>query len=152
MGRLTVITGEFEEVQCFILSSGSHFIATQTIIFNDCRSHIIIIIGKMAEEEKAPLLQSHNDEEISGTRHRRRPQLFPTEPVRSNAVCADDRIFINANATTPTETEADTIVCIFVVAFDTRSGRINISIWILILLQTNCPTENFNMLVIRDYH
>ena len=82
----------------------------------------------MAEEEKAPLLQSHNDEEISGTRHRRRPHLFPTEPVRSNAVCADDRIFINANATTPTETEADTIVCIFVVAFDTRSGRINMSL------------------------
>ena len=73
-------------------------------------------------EERAPLLESAKDEELSGTRQRRRPQLFPTEPVRSNAVCADDRIFINATATTPTETELDTIVCIFVVAFDTRSG------------------------------
>lgn len=70
------------------------------------------------------MLQSNIDEEIVGTRNRRRPQLFPTEPVRSNAVCADDRIFINANATTPTEVELDTIVCIFVVAFDTRSGNV----------------------------
>ena len=73
-------------------------------------------------EERAPLLEASRDEEIAGARQRRRPQLFPTEPARSNAVCADDRIFINANATTPTETELDTIVCIFVVAFDTRSG------------------------------
>ena len=77
----------------------------------------------MAEEERAPLLASENNENTV-TRNRRKPNLFPTEPVRSNAVCADDRIFVNATVTTPSGVEPDLIVCIFVVAFDTRSGLI----------------------------
>lgn len=75
----------------------------------------------MAEEEKAPLLTSENVDN-SLTRNRKRPNIFPTEPVRSNAVCADDRIFVNATVTTPSKIEPDVIVAIFVVAFDTRSG------------------------------
>ena len=104
--------------------AGSLVITDQTLCFETCKSEIQLY-RKMAEEERAPLLQSNTDEEIIGAKNRRRPKLFPTEPVRSNAVCADDRIFINANATTPTETEVDTIVCIFVVAFDTRSGMMS---------------------------
>ena len=76
----------------------------------------------MAEEEKAPLLSSEGGEQAA-TRNRKRPNLFPTEPVRSNAVCADDRIFVNATVTTPSSIEPDIIVSIFVVAFDTRSGK-----------------------------
>lgn len=75
----------------------------------------------MAEEERAPLLSS----EISNAavRNRNHAHLFPTPSVRSNAVCADDRIFVNATVTSPSEIEPDVIVAIFVVAFDTRSGE-----------------------------
>jgi len=76
----------------------------------------------MAEEESAPLLSSDNNENTT-TRHRNRPKLFDTPSVRSNAVCADDRIFVNATVTTPSEIEPDVIIAIFVVAFDTRSGN-----------------------------
>ncbi|XP_052815250.1 DENN domain-containing protein 11-like [Mya arenaria] len=76
----------------------------------------------MTEEENAPLLSSEGVES-NLSRNRKRPNLFPTEPVRSNAVCADDRIFVNATVTTPSEVEPDLIVAIFVVAFDTRSGN-----------------------------
>ena len=75
----------------------------------------------MAEEEKAPLLSSDTSNET--VRNRTRPELFPTPSVRSNAVCADDRIFVNATVTNPSEIEPDIIIAIFVVAFDTRSGR-----------------------------
>ncbi|XP_060552703.1 DENN domain-containing protein 11-like [Ruditapes philippinarum] len=76
----------------------------------------------MAEEERAPLLTSEAGEN-NHTRQRKRPNIFPTEPVRSNAVCADDRIFVNATVSTPSEIEPDVVVAIFVVAFDTRSGN-----------------------------
>ena len=75
----------------------------------------------MAEEERAPLLTSENTEN-NHARQRKRPNIFPTEPVRSNAVCADDRIFVNATVSSPSEIEPDVVVAIFVVAFDTRSG------------------------------
>jgi len=75
----------------------------------------------MSEEENAPLLSGESgDNNI--TRNRKLPNLFPTAPIRSNAVCADDRIFVNATVSTPSEIEPDVIVAIFVVAFDTRSG------------------------------
>ncbi|KAH3774503.1 DENN domain-containing protein 11-like [Dreissena polymorpha] len=73
----------------------------------------------MAEDENAPLLSEGGDH----ARNRKRPNIFPTEPVRSNAVCADDRIFVNATVSTPSAVEPDVIVAIFVVAFDTRSGN-----------------------------
>lgn len=59
----------------------------------------------------------------SAVRNRNHAHLFPTPSVRSNAVCADDRIFVNATVTSPSEIEPDVIIAIFVVAFDTRSGK-----------------------------
>lgn len=83
----------------------------------------------MADEERSPLLNDFQPNAIE-IRHRNveRPRsLFPGEQsAKSNGLFTSNRLDAGSlSASTPGSTfvEVDNIIAIFVVAFDTRSGK-----------------------------
>lgn len=102
----------------------------------DC--DVTVTDNKMADDDKSPLLKLEEDEDEIDSPRRQIHSLFQRE---NNHVIEEEAINISGSNSASNLAEDDHIVAIFVVAFDTRSGVLQLQL-VLNLLRVHCyPSE-----------